>query len=127
MSHHRHSPDPLVNHGYTDLCSCGVRIHRDEHGGWVPDDGELDSLIADLDAELATKDSTIDRIERELVKAGAKLEALKARLRKELQRSNDRIAELEKRWENTQTLYEAQVKEYVETKDKLDALKWDAS
>lgn len=79
MSAHRHAPDPLRNHGYTDLCSCGVRIHRDELGSWVPDDGELDSLVADLDAELAMKDGMIDRIERELVKVEAELAALLGR------------------------------------------------
>ena len=41
MSGHRHSPDPLRNHGYTDICSCGLRIHREETGaGWVPDVNE---------------------------------------------------------------------------------------
>jgi hypothetical protein len=35
-TNHRHSPDPLVNHGYNDICSCGVRIHRDGDA-WVPD------------------------------------------------------------------------------------------
>ena len=33
---HRHSPDPLRNHGYTDICRCGAKIHRDGDG-WAAD------------------------------------------------------------------------------------------
>jgi len=40
---HHHSPDPLRNHGYNDVCSCGVRIHRDADGTWAPDNPSTDA------------------------------------------------------------------------------------
>ena len=52
MTDHIHAPDPLKNHGYTDECSCGMKLVRGSGGTWVGRD-ELAAIEVERRADEA--------------------------------------------------------------------------